>query len=189
VAEVVSLAASSAPNRLPDDWALALRRCLLTRPDHTAGRWRLADVQSIPAAVLVPVIDRGADSSVLLTVRASALRHHAGQISFPGGRMETDEADPVQTALRETQEEIGIAASHVEPLGMLPDHRVLTGFRITPVVALIKPGFALRLASDEVADVIEVPLGFVLQPANYQRVQRRLKGFDVQGWDCHLRRT
>jgi 8-oxo-dGTP pyrophosphatase MutT (NUDIX family) len=134
-----------------------------------------------PAAVLVPLVDHEKGLTVLLTERASDLRHHAGQIAFPGGRVEPGDAGPVEAALRETEEEIGLAREHVEVLGFLSDHVVMTGFRVTPVVALVRPGFTLRTDPTEVAEVFEVPLAFVLDPANHGLRRRTFGGqtYDV----------
>jgi 8-oxo-dGTP pyrophosphatase MutT (NUDIX family) len=121
-----------------------------------------------PAAVLVPIVNHPDQLTVLLTERAPDLRHHPGQIAFPGGRFEPGESDPVAAALRETEEEIGLERRHVEVLGFLPDHLVITGYRVTPVVALVEPGTPFRLDPLEVAAVFEVPLRHVLDPANHR---------------------
>ena len=121
-----------------------------------------------PAAVLVPLVDRADGMTVLLTRRTDHLHDHAGQISFPGGRVEPDDADAVAAALRESHEEIGLADEHVEIAGRLDDYETRTGFRVTPVVGLVTPAFSLRLDDFEVAEVFEVPLGFVLDPANHR---------------------
>jgi 8-oxo-dGTP pyrophosphatase MutT (NUDIX family) len=131
-----------------------------------------------PAAVLVPVISRGSDLSVLFTRRTDHLHDHAGQISFPGGRAEPHEESAAQTALRETEEEIGLARSAIDVLGFLPDHLIVTGYAITPVVALVAPSTPLRLDPVEVAAVFEVPLAYVLDPANH-RLRRRPAGEGV----------
>jgi 8-oxo-dGTP pyrophosphatase MutT (NUDIX family) len=128
-----------------------------------------ADREIRPAAVLVPVVRRDDDLTVLFTRRTSHLHDHAGQISFPGGRAEPDDASPRATALRETAEEIGLAPSHVEILGDLTDYTTVTGYRVTPVVGLVASPFDLKLDDFEVAEVFEVPLAFLLDPANHQR--------------------
>ena len=115
----------------------------------------------VPAAVLVPLVDHPGGLTVLLTQRAEALRRHGGQISFPGGRIEAGDAGPLAAALRETHEEIGLEPARVHPLGYLPDHVIASGFRVTPVVALVDPGFSLSLDSREVRDTFEVPLAHV----------------------------
>ncbi|MCX8005610.1 MAG: CoA pyrophosphatase [Burkholderiaceae bacterium] len=127
-----------------------------------------------PAAVLVPLVARDDALHVLLTERAADLPEHAGQISFPGGRVEAQDATPVQTALREAREEIGLEPAAVEVLGTLPDYVVATGYRVTPVVGLIERPFVLRLAAVEVAAAFEVPLGFLMDPANHERRLLRL---------------
>jgi 8-oxo-dGTP pyrophosphatase MutT (NUDIX family) len=125
-----------------------------------------------PAAVLVPIVDHPDGLTVLLTERAPDLRHHPGQVSFPGGRCEAGDADAVAAALRETEEEIGLDRRHVEVLGFLPDHVIFTGYRVTPVVGLVAPGAPLRLDATEVASVFEVPLRYVLDPANHRPRER-----------------
>jgi len=122
-----------------------------------------------PAAVLVPVIDRDNQLTVLFTRRTDHLYDHAGQISFPGGRAEPHEESAVQTALRETEEEIGLAAGRVEVLGSLSEYVTVTGYRVTPVVGLVRPPLELKPDDFEVAEIFEVPLRFLLDPANHQR--------------------
>jgi len=128
------------------------------------------------AAVLIPIVDHPHGLTVLLTERSRDLRHHPGQIAFPGGRVEPGDAGPVAAALRESEEEIGLAAGCVEVLGFLADHLVMTGYRVTPVVGLVGPGFALTIDPTEVAAVFEVPLAFVLDPANHRLRSRPLGG-------------
>jgi 8-oxo-dGTP pyrophosphatase MutT (NUDIX family) len=127
------------------------------------------DAALTPAAVLFPIVLRESGYTVLLTQRTAHLRDHAGQISFPGGRVEESDQSSLHTALRETEEEIGLAREHIEPIGYLPEYRTGTGFRVTPVVALVRPPFDLRIDPFEVADAFEVPLAFLLDPANHQR--------------------
>jgi len=122
-----------------------------------------------PAAVLVPVVVRGSGLTVLFTRRTAHLNDHAGQISFPGGRTEPADASAAETALRETAEEIGLEASHVEVLGELPQYVTVTGYRVTPVVGLVVPPFELKPDGFEVAEVFEVPLEFLIDPENHQR--------------------
>lgn len=128
------------------------------------------------AAVLVPVVLRPAAMSVLLTRRADHLHHHPGQISFPGGGVEPGDATAEMTALRETEEEIGLSRERVEPLGRLPDYLTGTGFRVTPIVGLVHPPFELKLDAFEVAEAFEVPLAHFLDPANHQRHSKELEG-------------
>lgn len=122
-----------------------------------------------PASVLFPVVMREDGATVLLTRRTEHLKDHPGQISFPGGRAEVSDASPAHTALRETEEEIGLSSVHIEIIGYLPDYLTVTGFCITPVVALVTPPFALRPDPFEVAEVFEVPLAFLMDAANHQQ--------------------
>jgi len=135
------------------------------------------------AAVLIPIIDRGDDLTVLLTLRADDLKHHAGQISFPGGRLETGDADSTAAALRETEEEIGLRREFVEILGLLPDHAVITGYRVTPVVGLVRLGFELVLDPMEVAGTFEAPLRHLLDPSTHALQRRRIAGQEVETYD------
>lgn len=128
-----------------------------------------------PAAVLVPVILR-AELTVLLTQRTHTLSSHAGQIAFPGGRVDDTDDDAAAAALREAQEEIGLDDHFVEALGFLDGYRTGTGYGITPLVALVKPDFSLALAADEVEEAFEVPLSFLMSAANHQRHEREWKG-------------
>jgi 8-oxo-dGTP pyrophosphatase MutT (NUDIX family) len=128
-----------------------------------------------PAAVLVPVVRRPA-LTVLLTQRSPELKNHAGQISFPGGRVDPADRSPLDCALREAWEEIGLSADHVEPLGYLDSYRTGTGFQIVPVVAFIEPGLTLTLDAREVSDAFEVPLQFLMDPANHQKLSREWRG-------------
>ncbi len=130
----------------------------------------------ISAAVLVPLVLRENGITMLLTQRTDHLRDHAGQVSFPGGRVEVGDQGAVGTALRETEEETGIGPSHVEVVGELDLYETRTGFRVTPVVGLVAPGFTLKLDAFEVAEVFEVPLSFVLDPANHQKRSRVWRG-------------
>jgi 8-oxo-dGTP pyrophosphatase MutT (NUDIX family) len=155
-----------------------LRSSLLTEP-VTGQPVREAGVdftELTPAAVLFPIVQRGSGETVLLTQRTAHLRDHAGQISFPGGRVEADDPSPLHTALRETEEEIGLAREHVEILGFLPEYHTGTGFRVTPVVALLTPPFELAPDPFEVAEVFEVPLAFLLDPANHKRHSLHYRG-------------
>jgi 8-oxo-dGTP pyrophosphatase MutT (NUDIX family) len=121
------------------------------------------------AAVLVPLIHRGDEVNVLLTQRTAHLYDHPSQISFPGGRVETSDRDRAETALREAEEEIGLARSRIDVIGGLPDYDIPSGFRISPVVGWIEPPFELKLDPFEVAEAFEVPLAFFLDPANHER--------------------
>lgn len=128
------------------------------------------------AAVLVPLVDRPEGMMVLLTQRTEHLSDHPGQISFPGGRMEAHDRDPEATALRETEEEIGLDRAFVEVIGRLDHYETVTGFLVTPVVGLVTPGFALEVDRVEVADVFEVPLAFILDPSHHERHSRTVNG-------------
>ncbi len=155
-----------------------LRASLLREP--MAGHFVQEDggegLPLTPAAVLFPIVLRDDGQTVLLTQRTAHLKDHAGQISFPGGRVEAEDPSPVHTALRETEEEIGLAREHVEVLGFLPEYRTGTGFRVTPVVALVTPPFELALDPFEVAEAFEVPLAFLLDPANHKRHSLHYRG-------------
>lgn len=155
-----------------------LRASLLAEPPtgHFAQEDGALDQPLTPAAVLFPIVLRDGGHTVLLTQRTAHLRDHAGQISFPGGRVEAEDASPLATALRETEEEIGLARQHVEVLGYLPEYRTGTGFSVIPVVALVTPPFALSPDPFEVAEVFEVPLSFLLDPGNHQRHSVHLRG-------------
>lgn len=128
------------------------------------------------AAVLVPLIDRSGRVQVLFTQRTAHLDDHAGQISFPGGRVEVSDASREETALREMEEEIGLASASVAVLGRLPEYEIPSGFRITPVVGWIETPFALNPDPFEVAAVFEAPLEHFLDAARYQRRQFRFRG-------------
>ena len=168
---IVARLAGTQPRHAIADWLVPG----LTNED--SDRYRaLFPVAPYPAAVLVPLVERENGLHVLLTQRATQLRKHAGQISFPGGRMEPTDADPKATALREAYEEIGLEARFVTVVGYLPDHVLLSGFRVTPVVAFVSLGFDLLLDASEVQDTFEVPLEFVFDPANH-RARRRQFGF------------
>lgn len=129
-----------------------------------------------PAAVLVPIVLREPEPTLLLTRRTDHLHHHPGQVSFPGGRVEAQDTSPIETALRETEEEISLARHHVELLGCLPQYRTGTGFDVTPVVGLVTPPFELSPDAFEVAEVFEVPLSFLLDEANHQLHRVEVRG-------------
>jgi 8-oxo-dGTP pyrophosphatase MutT (NUDIX family) len=159
---IVSGLARPAPAAGPDDLHLA------------AARDRGARVTE--AGVLVPIVDRPDGLQLLLTQRTAHLDNHAGQISFPGGRVEESDASREETALRETEEEIGLPRSRVAVLGRLPVYDNLSGFRITPVVGWIEPPFDLKPDPFEVESAFEAPLAHFLDPANYQRRQFHFRG-------------
>jgi 8-oxo-dGTP pyrophosphatase MutT (NUDIX family) len=128
-----------------------------------------------PAAVLIPVVARS-EATVLLTQRSSDLSNHSGQIAFPGGKIDPDDATPLAAALREAEEEIGLSRSYVHPLGYLEPFLSRTGYLITPVVGLVEPGFHLTLNPREVTEAFEVPLAFLMDPSNHQRQSREWNG-------------
>jgi len=133
-----------------------------------------------PASVLVPVVARDVAATVLFTRRAAHLKEHSGQVSFPGGRVQADDASAEATALREAREEIGLDPARVELLGRMPEYLTRTGFRITPVVGIVSPPFDLRADANEVEEIFEVPLDFLLDPANHRRQSREWQG--AQRW-------
>jgi 8-oxo-dGTP pyrophosphatase MutT (NUDIX family) len=128
-----------------------------------------------PAAVLIPVVDHP-QPTVLLTQRAAHLNDHAGQISFPGGKIDATDASPLDAALREAEEEIGLGRQFIDPIGYLDLYATSFGFRILPTVARVKPGFSLRISEDEVDDAFEVPLAFLMNAANHQVHSKEFRG-------------
>jgi 8-oxo-dGTP pyrophosphatase MutT (NUDIX family) len=158
-------------------------------PEFSGDGARFSDRTPTAASVLVPLVMRPDGLQVLLTRRTDHLRDHAGQISFPGGRVEPDDADAVATALRETEEEVGIGHQHVEVIGALPDYRTVTSFVVTPVVALLDPGYTVALDSFEVAEAFEVPLSFLMTPAHHRRHAFESNGltrhFLSMPWQAH----
>lgn len=180
------------PGRLQ---AAALRE-RFARADHGEPELRgdgglFAGREPAAASVLVPLVAHPQGVTVLLTRRTDHLRDHAGQISFPGGRAEEIDADAVHTALREAEEEVGLSPDHVEVIGSLPVYVTVTGFHVTPVVALVRPGFTLAIDSFEVAEAFEVPLAFLMDPANHRHHEfefggerRRFLSMPWQGVDA-----
>lgn len=148
-----------------------LRRALHPLPERTAFVQEdgVGDEELIPASVLFPIVLREGQPSVLLTQRTAHLKDHPGQISFPGGRVDPEDSSPAHTALREAEEEIGLSSAHIEILGYLPEYRTGTGFRITPVVAIVRPPIDLHPDPFEVAEIFEVPLAFLMDSANHQQ--------------------
>jgi len=130
-----------------------------------------------PAAVLIPVVDHP-QPTVLLTQRAAHLNDHAGQISFPGGKIDATDASPLDTALREAEEEVGLSREFVDPIGYLDLYGTSFGFRILPTVARVKPGFRLQINHAEVDDAFEVPLAFLMDPVNHQVHSKEFRGIE-----------
>ncbi|MBT3701549.1 MAG: CoA pyrophosphatase [Alphaproteobacteria bacterium] len=135
-----------------------------------------ADLKS--AAVLVPLVERPEGLTVLLTKRTDHLHNHAGQISFPGGRVEPEDENAIETALRETHEEIGVGREHIEIIAEIDTYRTGTGYRITPVVGFVSPEYILQIDEFEVAEVFEVPLSFLMNPTNHHRRSAVYKGIE-----------
>jgi 8-oxo-dGTP pyrophosphatase MutT (NUDIX family) len=186
---VVESKASRGPRGLtPGSFAERARVCLHAQPPEVSERGPsdfqlnpgLGGEASLPelrpAAVLIPVVARER-LSVILTQRTAHLSTHAGQIAFPGGKLDDGES-VVETALREAKEEIGLADRFVEPIGYLDWYRTRTGFAVSPLVALVQPGFTLRANPNEVEDVFEVPLEFLLDEENHFKHRRRWQGHD-----------
>jgi 8-oxo-dGTP pyrophosphatase MutT (NUDIX family) len=189
---MTALAQSMLPE-LPHGWQRRLRSRLRAEPDSRLEDCRVgtrlaAEFETVPvtiaaAAVLVPIVLHAPAPTLLLTVRASHLRSHAGQISFPGGRIEPSDRDAGFAALRETQEEIGIEAARIEPIGFLSDQIIRSGYRITPLVGLVQPGFTVTHDAAEVAEVFELPLAFALTAGNYRSRPGRGYGPDFEIWE------
>ena len=170
---VESLAGETAvaADRLNADW---LRRHFAAAATWTPEQsdehlMRMKEGHPTPASVLIPLVLHADGITVLLTQRSEHLNDHGGQISFPGGRQEASDRDAIETALRETEEEVGLARSHVEVLGLLPEYVTATNYRVTPVVGLVQPPFDTHADPEEVAEIFEVPLAFLMDGANHQR--------------------
>jgi 8-oxo-dGTP pyrophosphatase MutT (NUDIX family) len=161
------------PPALTDPAAQGIRRGDL---DLDPALWERAGVSATkPASVLVPVVDRR-EPTVLLTIRTSALAKHAGQVAFPGGKIDPNDETPVAAALREAKEEVGLPPVLSEPIGYLDLYLTFSGFRILPTVARVKPQFTLTLNPSEVTEAFEVPLEFLMNPQNHQRKTRDWNG-------------
>ncbi len=124
-----------------------------------------------PASVLIPIVVRDQGAVMLLTRRSEHLHDHPGQVSFPGGRTEENDVSPAETALREAEEEIGLHRQHVDVIGALPEYITASNYRVTPIVSIVRPPFGLKPDPFEVAEVFEVPLSFLMNGTNYQRIQ------------------
>jgi 8-oxo-dGTP pyrophosphatase MutT (NUDIX family) len=174
-----------------------LRRFNGSEPRHELADWRLLGADSarvmrlqkhlpanpVPAAVLVPFVDRPEGLSILLTQRASQLAKHAAQVSFPGGRLEESDPDVASAALREAQEEIGLDPARVRVFGYLPDHLVISGYRVTPVLSLVSPPFAVEPNPAEVESVFEVPASYIFDTRNHKARLRRVGDEDMLLFD------
>jgi 8-oxo-dGTP pyrophosphatase MutT (NUDIX family) len=168
--------------RLTFDVPPALLDPNVVPPSGDAGTDRMLQIlareQPIrPAAVLIPIVDHP-EPTVLLTQRSPNLADHAGQISFPGGKIDAIDASPRDAALREAEEEVGLDRSVVDPLGYLGVYGTSFGFRILPTVARVKPGFSLRINRSEVDDAFEVPLAFLMNPKNHQLHAKEFRGVE-----------
>jgi 8-oxo-dGTP pyrophosphatase MutT (NUDIX family) len=159
----------------PDALRRRFRQPSAWTPELT-GDGRVFERELSHAAVLVPLVQRDEGLHVLLTQRTDHLHDHAGQISFPGGRMDVGDADAVATALRETEEEIGLDRRHIEVIGSLPTYTTITCYIVTPVVAIVRPPFDLKLDTFEVAEAFEVPLQFLMSPQNHRRHHFEFEG-------------
>ncbi len=177
--ESIAGEAGLVPGRLQADW---LRQRFADAPPWTPeindeqGQRLAAGSTPRPAAVLMPIVMRPDGPTLLFTQRTADLKDHAGQVSFPGGRQELSDTSPIDTALRETEEEIGLARHHVEVIGSLPDYFTGTGYRVTPVAGLIHPPFEVVPDPGEVAEIFEVPLAFLMDGMNHQRRTIELPG-------------
>ena len=138
-----------------------------------------------PAGVLIPIVEHADGLTVLLTQRSAALKTHAGQVSFPGGSMESADADITETALRETHEEVGIRPQQVDVVGYLPPMLTVTGFAVTPIVGLVAPGITLTLDRSEVELAFEVPLSFFMDEDNQESSERDIRGVTVPIVEFH----
>lgn len=140
--------------------------------------WAKAGVKATkPAAVLIPVVERP-EPAVLLTQRTADLASHSGQIAFPGGKIDPSDDSPLAAALREAEEEIGLDAKFIDPIGYLDLYLTFSGFRIMPLLARVDPGYRLTINPAEVSEAFEVPLDFLMQPRNHQRLKRDWKGIE-----------
>ena len=158
------------PERLLPDWLrLRVSSPPVWEPEHAGDRARVENPNQRAAAVLVPLVMHGSGLTVLLTQRPQHMREHAGQIAFPGGRSDDTDRTAVDTALREAWEEVGLHRDRIDVIGQMPAYFTGTGYRVTPVVALVEPGFELRIDAGEVAEAFEVPLHFLMNPRHHER--------------------
>jgi 8-oxo-dGTP pyrophosphatase MutT (NUDIX family) len=162
--------------RIPSAVPMPQQAIEAERGDHDLNEGMLPTLPLKPAAVLIPLVDRPGEITVLFTQRTAHLANHAGQVSFPGGQIEAGDDGPAATALRETEEEIGLERRFVRLLGHLDTYVTRTGFIITPVVGIVSPPFRLVPDTFEVAEVFEVPLSFLLEPRNHERCSACFEG-------------
>lgn len=165
----------------------------LAHGDHRLNRELVESLHRVtlrPAAVLVPVTDDGPDARVILTRRTASMRKHSGQVAFPGGAIDPEDGSAEAAAMREAQEEIALDPAFVTPVGRLPDYLTTTGFRITPVLALVKPGYGIEANPAEVDLVFEPPLSFLMDPRNHVRESRVWEGrerhYYTMPWEGHF---
>jgi 8-oxo-dGTP pyrophosphatase MutT (NUDIX family) len=169
--EAIAGEAPLAPERLSARWLRQrFAEAPAWQPEKVDESFLLEYPRLKRAAVLVPLVERDGVLHVLLTQRTEHLSNHAGQISFPGGRAEEFDSSPIETALRESEEEIGLSRRHVEIVGVLPEHVTGTGYRVTPVVGIARPPFDLVADPNEVAEIFEVPLAFLMDGTKHQRL-------------------
>ena len=163
----------------PDNEIAGPGPAILAHGDHVFNSELVRGLMNVrlrEAAVLVPIIDDGDDAKVILTRRTMALRKHSGQVAFPGGAMDAEDKTPDIAAMREAEEEIGLDRGHVEVVGHLPVYLTTTGFRITPVLSIVQPGYSLVANPEEVDAIFDVPLSFLMDPANHIRESREWEG-------------
>ena len=168
------------------DAGLSADQCLLTGDHVDLAHANVATLTA--AAVLVPITDR-ADPGLILTQRTATMRRHAGQVAFPGGRIDPEDDGPVDAALREAEEEIALSRRHVTVIGAADRYRTVTGYEVTPILAVVPPDLVLVPSEAEVAHVFEVPLAFMLDPANHIRASAEWQGqrrhyYEIN-WDGH----
>ena len=162
-------------------WGSGMSRAQRTeRGDHDLNPGMAKPNDLTPAAVLVPIVERADEMTILLTQRTAHLTAHAGQISFPGGRVELEDVSIEAAALRETEEEVGLDSDRIDIVGQLDIYVTRTGFEVTPVVGIVSPPFTLKPDPFEVADIFEVPLSFIVDPANHRKESRLHKGVERQ---------
>lgn len=157
----------------PEAFAARARELLSGEPDDTSNK---KGNISRPAAILIPVLARQSGATVLLTQRTPSLKDHAGQISFPGGKIEHFDNGPLRAALREAFEEVGLPRQAIQPLGFMPPYFSVTGFKITPLVALVEPDMPLTINYGEVSEVFEIPLQFLMNPYNHVMENLEING-------------